>query len=678
MQGIEIPIGAPLGQLDKDLRGAEKKLKDFTSSADSNLAKFSSGASAALKTVALSIGGALSVGAFVSFGKEVLAVTAEFEKFGAVLGNTLGSNALAKLKLKEISDFAAKTPFGVNELTDSFIKLANQGFKPTGDQMRLLGDLASSTGKSFNQLAEAIIDAQVGEFERLKEFGVRAQDAGDKVIFTFKGVQTTVDKSAESIRNYVTSLGNAEGVSGSMAVISQTLTGKISNLGDSWDQMLISVGSNTSGVFSGAIDIINQAINEITQFNQELNTASKFKISGSLFEGLIKAGGKISGIPALGALMSTKDINVTAIMAVEKGVNGIVQSTVQGAKSVTDFSNAIAKLKTEGDKLLQGGASQSVKNAFKTVYEDGIKALRDGRDAFGREASKSTITGNLGVDKKAKTEAAKKQKEASESAAKLKTDAGVFAQQMITSLVNFRATVSAEADKKKAGLDFIDPDALDLAVSQSEVAAKAIVDKFAAIKAPLLTPFQNLNLYIKDNILPQLSTSFKTFFDEMLIRGKFSFEALGESIKNTFLSVLASEATKGVMSLLAGGDKKDGSKGKGLIGIVGSLLKIGGGKAALAGGTAATGGTAALATGTAATGGALLPILAGVAAIAGIASLFKKKQAAPIPQQFNNVATSGFGAGSDISSGRVVFEISGTNLVGVLNRAGAKLQRFGP
>jgi hypothetical protein len=463
-----------------------------------------------------------------------------------------------------------------------------------------------------------------------------------------------------------------------MAVISQTLTGKISNLGDSWDQMLISVGSNTSGVFSGAIDIINQAINEITQFNQELNTASKFKISGSLFEGLIKAGGKISGIPALGALMSTKDINVTAIMAVEKGVNGIVQSTVQGAKSVTDFSNAIAKLKTEGDKLLQGGASQSVKNAFKTVYEDGIKALRDGRDAFGREASKSTITGNLGVDKKAKTEAAKKQKEASESAAKLKTDAGVFAQQMITSLVNFRATVSAEADKKKAGLDFIDPDALDLAVSQSEVAAKAIVDKFAAIKAPLLTPFQNLNLYIKDNILPQLSTSFKTFFDEMLIRGKFSFEALGESIKNTFLSVLASEATKGVMSLLAGGDKKDGSKGKGLIGIVGSLLKIGGGKAALAGGTAATGGTAALATGTAATGGALLPILAGVAAIAGIASLFKKKQAAPIPQQFNNVATSGFGAGSDISSGRVVFEISGTNLVGVLNRAGAKLQRFGP
>jgi hypothetical protein len=217
---------------------------------------------------------------------------------------------------------------------------------------------------------------------------------------------------------------------------------------------------------------------------------------------------------------------------------------------------------------------------------------------------------------------------------------------------------------------------LDLAVSQSEVAAKAIVDKFAAIKAPLLTPFQNLNLYIKDNILPQLSTSFKTFFDDLLMNGKLSFDTLGQAIKNTFLSVLASEATKGVIGLLSGGDKKDGGKGKGLIGIVGSLLKIGGGKAATA--TVASGGSAALAAPVAATGGALLPILAGVAAVAGIASLFKKKASAPIPQASSTISTSAAGSSQDFGGGRVVFEISGTNLIGVLNRAGAKLQRFGP
>jgi hypothetical protein len=31
-----------------------------------------------------------------------------------------------------------------------------------------------------------------------------------------------------------------------------------------------------------------------------------------------------------------------------------------------------------------------------------------------------------------------------------------------------------------------------------------------------------------------------------------------------------------------------------------------------------------------------------------------------------------------MGGGVVVFEISGTNLIGVLNRAGAKLTRFGP
>jgi hypothetical protein len=678
MQGIEIPIGAPLGQLDKDLKGAQKKLKGFTNGAETDLKSFSSTASSAFKTAGLAFAGAFSVGAFISFGKEVLAVTAEFEKFGAVLGNTLGSNALAKLKLKEIEDFAAKTPFSVQELTASFVKLANQGFKPTGDEMRKLGDLASSTGKSFDQLAEAILDAQTGEFERLKEFGVRAQDAGDKVIFTFKGVQTTVDKSSEAIRKYVTSLGDAEGVSGSMAVISETLTGKISNLGDSWDQMLVSIGSNTAGVFSSVMSIISEAVTSITEFNKELNIASKFKIEGTLIDGLVKSVGKITGIPALGAFMSTKDIKVDAIQSVEKGVNNIVSATLSGAKSANDFGTAIARLKAEGDKLLQskGGGDKQVAAAFQSIYQDGIRALQDGRKQFQAELSKPAAA-SFGKAPKAKEDNTVKQ--AKDKADKLKAEAGKFNQEMMSSLMNFEANAALAAKEAKAKLNIIDPEALELAVSQSEVAAKAIVDKFAAIKAPLLTPFQNLNLYIKDNILPQLSTSFKTFFDDLLMNGKLSFDTLGQAIKNTFLSVLASEATKGVMSLLSGGDKKDGSKSKGLIGIVGSLLKIGGGKAALAGGTAAaSGGTAALATGTAATGGALLPILAGVAAVAGIASLFKKKQQAPIPQASSTISTSAAGSAQDFGGGRVVFEISGTNLIGVLNRAGAKLQRFGP
>lgn len=51
---------------------------------------------------------------------------------------------------------------------------------------------------------------------------------------------------------------------------------------------------------------------------------------------------------------------------------------------------------------------------------------------------------------------------------------------------------------------------------------------------------------------------------------------------------------------------------------------------------------------------------------------------APIPQASSTISTSAAGSSQDFGGGRVVFEISGTNLIGVLNRAGAKLQRFGP
>lgn len=215
----------------------------------------------------LAITGAFAVAQVIDFGKQVFNVTAEFQKLEAVLTNTLGSKSEAQIALLQIQKFASETPFSVLELTDSFIKLTNQGFKPTQNEMRKLGDLASSTGKSFDMLAEAIIDGQVGEFERLKEFGIRASKQGDIVAFTFKGVTTEVARTEQAMRDYIVSLGDVEGVSGSMSAISQTLTGKVSNLGDAWDSLLLSFGTKTDGVMTGTIEILSDLVKSITLAN---------------------------------------------------------------------------------------------------------------------------------------------------------------------------------------------------------------------------------------------------------------------------------------------------------------------------------------------------------------------------------------------------------------------------
>lgn len=390
---LSVELTARIDQFRRSLREATAETNRTASSIDKATNKISSSLTGAFA-------GVFSISAVVGFSKAVLDATAEFQKFNAVLGNTLGSSALANLKIKEIQEFAAKTPFGVNELTGAFVKLANSGFKPTGDQMRQLGDIAASTGKTFDQLAEAILDAQTGEFERLKEFGIRAKDAGDNVIFTYKGVQTQVEKTSSSIRNYITSLGDAQGVSGSMAKISETLGGKISNLGDSWDQMLLSVGSNTEGVFSSSINIISDAINKVTQFNKELEAASKYKIGFSVSDQLDELY-KYSPGALVERLFASPNDNardklIKGILQAQDAVAGFVSKSIEGAKKTSDFGKALAQLKKDGDNALKGVSDKGAIKGITDAYQLGVKAIQDARSAFNEQANSTGGNANFG------------------------------------------------------------------------------------------------------------------------------------------------------------------------------------------------------------------------------------------------------------------------------------------
>ncbi len=320
-------------------------------------------------------------------GKQMLEITAKFEKYNAVLTNTLGSQQAAAASMSMIKDFAAKTPFAVDELTGSFIKLANAGFLPTEKALTSLGDLASSTGKSFDQLTEAILDAQTGEYERLKEFGIRAQDNGDKVTFTFKGIQTQVEKTSNSIREYITGLGETQGVSGSMAAISATLTGQISNLGDTWDSLLVSFGNNTKGVFSSAIGYLNDFLTAITEANNNLEASNKVGAKTSWWDDYVDRwasiiDGRPSHSQVVGAMVSGD----------AKSFMNIANEAIKGAKVAGDYNKALGTLAEAYDsesKRLKG--SQISLNSIKLAY-DSAKAFIEAQ----RDASQKQGKGNFG------------------------------------------------------------------------------------------------------------------------------------------------------------------------------------------------------------------------------------------------------------------------------------------
>ncbi len=338
--------------------------------------------------------------AIASIGKDIINVTAEFQKFRAVLTNTLGDAKQADAALKLIQEFAATTPFSVQELTGAFVKLTNSGFKPTQVELTALGDLAASTGKSFDQLTEAILDANTFQFERLKEFGIKAEQAGDKIRFTFKGVTTEVQKTSQSVQDYLIGLGNIEGVSGSMAAISQTLGGQLSNLGDSIDQLYIAIGQEGSGGLSKVIGGLNYLLGELK--NAVTGQISVFDPLKRAYAGLVEVGGEL--FDRIGSLWDTF-----------KGLFG----EVSGGNAIMNTLSVIIRVQLVPIKLLIQGIVTLIdtfavlKNAVKNVQNliEGKPLIELGVDKLKEDAKRTIdiITLNDGKIEHIKEEAAVKE-----------------------------------------------------------------------------------------------------------------------------------------------------------------------------------------------------------------------------------------------------------------------------
>ena len=244
--------------------GLLQKEVDDTSDKFKNQGKEADGLSGTLKKTAGILAGVFAADKIIDFGKEVLRVRGEMQRFEAVLTNTLGSNSAAQKALKQIVKFASETPFSVSQLTDSFIKLANRGIIATNEQMRKMGDLSAALGKDFGILNEAILD--VNNTERWNELGIKVKTTGDTMTGTFKGVTVEVDRTEKGALKMVETFGSFKGVAGGMAAISETLEGRISNLGDSYETLLNSIGTRGEGIFAGAIGALGDLINTTNEW----------------------------------------------------------------------------------------------------------------------------------------------------------------------------------------------------------------------------------------------------------------------------------------------------------------------------------------------------------------------------------------------------------------------------
>ena len=201
-----------------------------------------------------------------SFISQMVAVRSQFQQLEISFGTMLKSKEKANELMAQMTDLAAKTPFGLQEVSEGAKRLL--AFQVPAEEvtetLRRMGDVASGLGVPMGQLIH--VYGQVKAQGKLMTNDLyQFMNAGIPIIAELSKV---VGKSETEIKDMVSAgkigfteiqaviknMTNEGGLFYNlMAEQSKSLGGQISNLKDNFDQMLNEIGKSSEGIVSGAI-----------------------------------------------------------------------------------------------------------------------------------------------------------------------------------------------------------------------------------------------------------------------------------------------------------------------------------------------------------------------------------------------------------------------------------------
>ena len=255
-------VRADQSQIQKDVEAIKKQFEQMTNKAVEEGKKQANVWQTLLKgaTAYFTLQGAQS---FIS---QMVAVRSQFQQLEISFGTMLKSKEKANELMAQLTDLAAKTPFGLEEVSEGAKKLL--AFQVPAEEvtetLRRMGDVASGLGVPMGQLIH--VYGQVKAQGKLVTNDLyQFMNAGIPIIAELSKV---VGKSETEIKDMVSAgkigfteiqaviknMTNEGGLFYNlMAEQSKSLGGQISNLRDNFDQMLNEIGKSSEGIVSGAI-----------------------------------------------------------------------------------------------------------------------------------------------------------------------------------------------------------------------------------------------------------------------------------------------------------------------------------------------------------------------------------------------------------------------------------------
>lgn len=239
----------------------------------------------AFKSLSIGIASYFSVAAIKSFVMELINVRGEFQKTEIAFSTMLRSEAKAADLMKQMVDLAAKTPFGLQEVSAGAKQLlafqvpANE----VVDILTRMGNIAAGLGVPLSRIN--LVYGQVKAKGRLMGDDLRQfTEAGIPMVaeLAAKFGKTTAEISNmvsagkigfKDVQDVLFNLTNEGGMFFNlMEKQSKSVSGQIANMGDVWDQMLNNIGESQDGMISDGIKGLTYLIEHYQEVGKAIIT----------------------------------------------------------------------------------------------------------------------------------------------------------------------------------------------------------------------------------------------------------------------------------------------------------------------------------------------------------------------------------------------------------------------
>lgn len=266
-KGDHTDLTRSVRQVERALGGLDdtaKRVGRSVSSIDNNMSRMDSafgraGRSFGVLKGALA-GGLALVGTGALLGSMTDVYTA-FESNRTILTTYLGSQDAANKKLQELKVLADGLPQDLGDITNAFTILTRTGVDTSAESLTAFSNIATANGKSLEQLAEAVADGMTGEFERMKEFGIKVSKEGDNFVARIGDQQVAISSSTTDLMEQLKALGEEGGkFGGAAAANAGTLSQSLSNLKGATDSAMISFMEGFSPAMKGIVDTIAEVL----------------------------------------------------------------------------------------------------------------------------------------------------------------------------------------------------------------------------------------------------------------------------------------------------------------------------------------------------------------------------------------------------------------------------------